>query len=366
MSDTMNNEYYPDSVSPPGETLEETLEALGMTQVELAERMNRPLKTINEIIRGKAIITPATSIQLEMVLGIPASFWNNREQAYREYLARQAANSNFADFITWAQRFPLKTMSELGWITTQYSEVNWVREILAFFGVASPDAWDDIWGQPEVSFRRSQAFASNPYAVAAWLRQGEVAARQIECAPYDQKAFRAAIEAIKPFTMYRPKHFVAQVRELCAQAGVALVFVPELPESRVCGATRWLHPNKALLQLSFRYRTNDHLWFSFFHEAGHILCHGKRQIFIEGTEREESDDERAADKFAEDTLISPGKYRQLRDMRSITAADIARYACILKIHKAIILGRLQHDNLVPVNRYNDMKYTLDPSEFDNL
>ena len=83
MSNVIQNQYTPDYVSPPGETLQEVLEERGMSQAELAERTGRPKKTINEIINGKAAITPETALQLERVLGIPASFWNNRERRYR-------------------------------------------------------------------------------------------------------------------------------------------------------------------------------------------------------------------------------------------------------------------------------------------
>ena len=83
MSDMGQNQYMPDNVSPPGDTLLETIETLGISQSELAERMGRPKKTINEIIKGKTAVTPDTALQLERVLGVPASFWNNRVRQYR-------------------------------------------------------------------------------------------------------------------------------------------------------------------------------------------------------------------------------------------------------------------------------------------
>ena len=58
MSNPIQNQYVPDVVSPPGETLLEILEDRGMSQAELAERTGRPKKTINEIIKGKAALTP--------------------------------------------------------------------------------------------------------------------------------------------------------------------------------------------------------------------------------------------------------------------------------------------------------------------
>ena len=78
------NQYQPDKVSPPGETLLEVLEDRGITQAELAERTGCPRKTIDEIVRGRAAITPETALQLERVLGVPASFWSARESQYRE------------------------------------------------------------------------------------------------------------------------------------------------------------------------------------------------------------------------------------------------------------------------------------------
>lgn len=89
MSSDIDNQYTPDYVSPPGETLQEMLEERGMSQTELAIRTNIPIKTINEIINGKAAITPETALQFERVLGAAVSFWNNRERHYREALAQQ-------------------------------------------------------------------------------------------------------------------------------------------------------------------------------------------------------------------------------------------------------------------------------------
>ncbi len=90
MNSMLQNEYHPDTVSAPGETLLETLEALNMSEAEFAKRMGCPIKAINEIIYNKAAITSETALQLEQILYIPASFWLKREQDYRESLTRLA------------------------------------------------------------------------------------------------------------------------------------------------------------------------------------------------------------------------------------------------------------------------------------
>ncbi len=111
-----NNEYHPDYVSSPGETLLETLDTIGMSQVELAKRMGRPVKTINEIIQKKAAITAETALQLEQVLHIPASFWLKREQQYRESLARLAEEQRLTDWVEWLKEIPIREMMSRGWI----------------------------------------------------------------------------------------------------------------------------------------------------------------------------------------------------------------------------------------------------------
>ncbi len=89
MTKAIQNQYHPDYVSAPGETLEEMLEERGITEAELAERTGIATKIINEIINGKTAITPEIALHLELVFGVPASFWNNREHRYQEFLARQ-------------------------------------------------------------------------------------------------------------------------------------------------------------------------------------------------------------------------------------------------------------------------------------
>src|SRR6266581_132260 len=99
--------YSPDTVSMPGETLQELLDERGMTQKDLANRMGRPIKTINEIVKGKAQITPETAVQLERALGLPAAFWNEREAHYRGYLAQVNAEYHAAQWIPWLNKLPL-------------------------------------------------------------------------------------------------------------------------------------------------------------------------------------------------------------------------------------------------------------------
>lgn len=348
------NEYIPDSVSLPGETLLETIETLGMTQVELAKRTGRPEKTISEIINGKTAISPETALQLEKVLNIPAHFWMNREQRYREFLARQEERKRFEANLEWLKEIPVRAMIKMGWIHLYKDKVDQLREVLSFFGVATPEQWKNIWLSRAAAYRQSPAFKNNPAAIAAWMRRGELEAQAIQCKPYDSARFGKTLRHIRALTGERAETFLPKLIDFCAVAGVAVVFVPELPETHVYGVTRWVSPTKAIVQLSLRGKTNDQLWFTFFHETFHILHHGKREIFIEakGTKDEK---EREADNFSADYLIPQEKWTHFRTRSSYNTQIVREFAAHIGIAPGIVIGRLQHEGLIPFNRLNNLK-----------
>ena len=359
MTDTMKTQYRPQTVSPPGETLAETLEELEMSQAELARRMGRPTKTINEIIQGKAAILPETALQLENVLGIPASFWMAREMAYRTALARSQRKTTVGshEAVEWASQFPCKEMAKWGWIRQLPRKAEYVQELFEFFGVASPRAWEATWSRPEVAFRRSLTKDGNRNAVAAWLRRGEIEAAGQKTGRYDEKAFRAALRRCRELTREDPETFCPTMQEACAIAGVAVLFVPELPGARVSGASRWLTPHRALIQLSLRFKTDDQLWFSFFHEAGHILLHTKRGIFIDdGTST--STQEKEANAFASSTLIPDEAFEHFSATCPFSTEAVLAFSDEQRIAPGIVVGRLQHERLVPYTHLNGLKRPL--------
>ena len=287
MTSIAANEYKPDFVSAPGEILQELLRERGLTQADLAERTGRPKKTINEIIHAKTAITPETALQLEHVLGVPASFWNNLESHYRESLARAEETERLAEYVDWLKGFPVAEMVKWGWIRSRKKKADKVRELLAFFGVASPAQWETVFATSQASFRQSTAFRINLGAVAAWLRQGELGARDIETKPFSRHAFRKALRSARTLTTEPAEVFQPKLEEFCASAGVAVVFLPTPTGCRASGAARWLTSDKAIIQLSLRGKSDDLLWFTFFHEAGHILRHGKRRVFLDATSGKE-------------------------------------------------------------------------------
>jgi HTH-type transcriptional regulator / antitoxin HigA len=360
MNSTVKNQYVPDQVSAPGETLLELLNERHMSQAELAERAGRPTKTINEIIKGKAAITPETALQLELVLGVPAYFWAAREQQYREFLARRREAEELASQIQWLDTVPYREMMKHGWIPKAKDEVRILQSVLRFFGVASTETWREVWGACNARFRKSSAFESSAGAVAAWLRKGELEAQKIRCETFSPVDFKRALSEIRGLTRDLSPNFDERLVQKCSAVGVRVVFVPELPRTCAWGATRWTSPSCALIQLSLRYKTDDHFWFTFFHEAGHILLHGKKNVFLENKENATDKPETEANTFASDWLIPQNVYRSFVKSGSWTnCQNIARFADQIGIAPGIVVGRLQHDRVIEHHRCYYLKKKLE-------
>jgi len=354
MSDTMLNKYIPDYLVTPGEVLDDYLEGLGMTQAELAARTGLTKKTVNEIIKGKSPITPETALKLERSLGRPAHFWNNLERQFQEDRTRFAEEKRLQSHLDWLKKVPVNHLANFEWISKERDKVSQLKEVLQFFGVASPEQWLTVWREHQVAYRQTQRFESCAESVSAWLRKGEIEAIKIQCPSFNIRRFQEVLDIIRELTVEAPNVFQDRLIELCASAGVALVFVPELPKIGVYGATRWLG-DKAVIQLSLRYKSNDHLWFTFFHEAGHIIKHGRKEIFIEGNGLDEQK-EKEADAFARDRLIPPAEFRQFLlswDGRSL--APVKAFAKKIKIASGIVVGRLQYDKHLPNSHGNKLK-----------
>ena len=353
MVNSSRNQYIPDYLVRPGEVLEEYLDVYGMSQAELAVRTGMAKKTINEIIKGKASITPDTALKLERALGRPAHFWSKLERQFQEDRTRLAEKERLEAHLGWLKKIPVNVMVKHGWLTKQKDKVAQLEEVLRFFGIASPDQWEGVWRGHQVSYRQTQRFETCAEAVSAWLRQGAIQVRQIQCEPFNRKKFQRVLESVRALTREEPQVLVPRLTELCAAAGVAVVFVPELPKTGVSGATRWIG-NKAVIQLSLRYKSNDQLWFTFFHEAGHILKHGRKEIFIE-TNGLDGEKEEEADAFARDKLIPPDQLHRFLQRWNHSNEEIVTFADRIDIAPGIVVGRLQHDGILPNSHGNRLK-----------
>jgi HTH-type transcriptional regulator/antitoxin HigA len=251
---------------------------------------------------------------------------------------------------------PMSDMVRRGWLPSETTTGARVAACLQFFGVSNIEDWHRRYQAMIASsaFKTSATKESTVGAVAAWLRQGEILASRIPCSRWNPASFQAELSNLREVTRQsKPEIFIAELVRRCANHGVALAVVPAPSGCRASGLTRFLSRSKALLLLSLRYRWHDSFWFSFFHEAGHLLLHSENAVFVEGIGTETTY-EHEANQFAEELLI-PSKYAaRLRNVAH-DAREIMRLAQELGVSRGIVVGQLHHKGIIGQERMNHLR-----------
>ncbi len=352
MDATTQHRYAPDVIWSPGDTLAEVLDDLDMTQAELARRTGLSTKHVNQVIRAAVGLTPDTALLLEKATGVSAAVWNSLEVTYQDYLTRKEEAQALAGDLAWLDLIPYRELVARGYVKNRSDAIDRLRELCRFFGVANYAAWQAVWQKP-TAYRTSRAFASHSGAIAAWLRIGELKAAQLSCEPFNKAALQAELQTLRQLTRDPdPSSWWPQLQQTCAGFGVAVVGEPEISGARINGAARWLSPEKAVVQLSFRHKWSDIVWFTFFHELAHLLIHSKKDAFINDP-GVHSGHEQEADAYASQLLIPRRREAELGGL--MTSADVQAFAEDLGIAPSIVVGRLQFEKRWPYNRGNELK-----------
>lgn len=347
-------EFHPDWASAPGDTIIDILNDQGISEMELAQRIGYSQQALADLLQGRATITIATAQKLERVLGASMQFWMSRDFQYR----RDAESLSSGDQ-EWLAELPIGDMIRFGGLAPIPRPSEELAACLRYFGVLSVANWMEKYSyvlrQQQVAFRSSHSFDSRPASVVAWLRQGEIGAEAIECNEWDAGGFKKSLLAIRELTRQKdPKSFLPVLRKLCAENGVAIVVARAPSGCRASGATRFLRRDKALLMLSFRYLSDDQFWFTFFHEAGHLILHGENGFFLEGSGINMTQQESEANKFSQEVLIPPEWRASFLALRANTR-DVIRFAVRLRISPGIVVGQMQFHGKINHTQLNRLK-----------
>jgi len=318
-----------------------------MKQSELARRMGVSEKYVIDLLGGNAPLSSETALRLERVLNVPARLWTNLELGYRDFLAREKEAMSLKKSISWSRRFPLREMAKLGWLERARDQLTNTHRLLTYFGCASEEQWHSVFNQTKVVYRHSAVQESDHFALMAWLRRGAIEAHDLELPRHEANLWSNALITIRRNISSDPDQFSRLMIGECTKAGVGLIFLPSLPKMAVSGACVWINKNPCIF-LSLRYKTDDHLWFSFFHEAKHVFQNVRKRLFVDEPRQAVRDPlEIEANRYAADTLIPEEAYKKFVAARYFDEASIKAFAREHHLTAGVIVGRLQHDNCVP-------------------
>ncbi len=345
-------EFQPNWSSPPGATITDILTERGISKGQLRDGLRETEGYVSELLEGRATITMRVAKGLSEFLGGSTEFWMARDAQYRTDAAHKPEDGR-----AWLKTLPLGEMIRFGWLSETPRPADELATCLNFFGVTTLEEWHRRYDRivSAAALRTSPSFDSDPSAVAAWLRRGQIEAEAIECEPWNLRRFRESLADVRALTrIEQPARFLPRLIKCCSACGVAVAVVRAPKGCRASGATMFLNSKKAMILLSFRFLTDDQFWFTFFHEAGHLILHGKDELFLEGMEGLSEAQEVEADAFAETTLIPPVNKDELLNLQS-EVRTIVRFARKLGVSNGIVVGQLQHFGKVPAKHFNNLK-----------
>lgn len=349
--------FEPEWASPPGATIARILDREKISVDDFAWELEISRSEVIDLCKGSLPINEEIAKRLEQVLRVSSDFWLEREAQYRGDCLKLAQRIPPSEGKAWLRKLPKNEMLSMGWVRHKPTEVEQLSEYLRFFDVSSIEHYErritQIAGRAK--FRTSETFKSEPNALGAWLRFGEIEARSIECSAWSVGKLRAAIPELRKLTLLRrPDQFIPKLQSICAKAGVAVVIAKAPKGCRASGATMFLSKEKALLLLSFRHLSDDHFWFSFFHECGHLILHPQEMLIVEGETAEDDPFEQEANQFASEVLIPPPWKQFLLTLRP-NRENIIRFSVRCGVSPGIVVGQLQHNKRISHNYLNFLK-----------
>ena len=334
--------------TPPGATIKEQLNDRKMSQKEFAARMDMSEKHISKLINGDVQLTPDVAVRLEVVLGVPAKFWNNLEAIYREKLIKVEAENKMEEDERLVKQLPYNEMAKYGWVKETRDSKERVVNLRKYFEVVELSLLENSQ-ITRIACRRLAVTEKGDFALLAWAQEAKLIARDVQTEAIDIKSMIKVIPQIRKMTLLKPEEFAVQLKSLLAKCGVALVFLPHLKGSFLQGAS-FIDGNKIVVGLTVRGKDADKFWFSLFHELAHIvLGHiGKPN----GTSEE---DEKDADIWARDILISKEEFEKFKQKKDNSRTNICEFAKQQGIASGILVGRLQNEGCIKHSMLNDLK-----------
>lgn len=349
----MTEKLRPARVSPPGAILKRELEARGWTQKDLAAIIGRPEQAISEIINGEKRIIAETAISFAQAFGTSAELWLNLQSNFDLWQAERkqspAGETEIQRKAKLYERAPVAELIKRGWIKKAQSLAVLEREFCRFFGITSPDDMPRF----AASFRHSEVRAPEVAAQMAWLARVD----QVAHPPRSRVFRRASIRAKLPelLTLSSSVELAAKALEWVSDQGIAVALVRHLPKTFMDGVAYVRPDGTPVIGLTLRYDRVDAFWFTLLHELAHLVLGHQGAHLDDLTQTLDVPDEREANDLAQRLLVPEAEMAQwLERHPRPTKAAIVVLAAQLRRDPGIVLGHLQHRQLVPYSHHRPL------------
>lgn len=298
----------------PGEYVEEWAEDEGLSQQRVADLLGCSRKHVNEIINGRAPITPDTAVRLERVTRIPARAWHKYEAMYRDDLARIASEQDLASHFSDIAPSAASYLRKIGATqATKKDPGKFVSDFLAFHRCGTWEAYEHLH---ESATRGDYALAALKDAksqldrtlLTTWLRAGEMseAFERGQHYKYDPDRLRNALPALRERAARPDATMLKDISEMLEDVGVVFMVVDPPEKFPLLGMTRWIDKKVPVIQQTGRWgkKCGFVIW-TLFHEIGHVLndLRGSMHLEYKTDTKRNTAAEKQANEFAFEVLF---------------------------------------------------------------
>ena len=338
------------TATPPGVTIKEQLDDRGMSQKEFASRMGLSEKHISKLINGEVHLTPDVAERLEMVLDIPARFWNNLEAIYQEKLIKVKRENELDEEKMLAKNYPYSSLVDWGIIPSTNKIEEKIINLRKFFEVSNLKLLKNKDLMP-IACRKLSDTEKSTYIMLTLAQYAKIKARNIEVGPFCVNTLKNEIESIRNLTTHVTMDFRKTLTNILSSCGIAIVYLPKIKGSFLHGISFYdNNTNKVVIGITMRGKYADRFWFSLFHEIAHVI---KGHIYKKNGTLDI--DEREADNVAADILIPKEDIDKFYRKKDYSIDAIKDFANSINVAVDIVIGRLQNDGKLKYNQFNTYK-----------
>lgn len=343
---------------PPGTYIEEWLEDHEpMTQKELAARLGTSPKHLNRLIGGYVPISVDMASKLAMVTGYPAEFWLTHQARYDARLAEvQVTEDDVATVKSILPGHCVSRLREAGIVKNTWRRPqDLVRELYARGQVACAAGFRTLCeGSGAVAYRQGSAYEVKSGAEWTWFELVDEQLATVEdVPPFDVDVLRSLIPSLRALSLEDPSSFVPSVTKMLRSAGVIFIAEPDVSGARMSGAS-FEHEGSPVIAVTDKQKREDVFWFTLFHEIAHVIHEDYKMGAVdrEETGTPKSAIEAKADEWAANALL-PDAYLESMS-QSYSIASVKALASEYSVSPAIVVGRLQHQRILPHSWGNDV------------
>ena len=343
----------------PGYYVAEIIEDMGISQAEFALRMGTTAKTLSKLVNGRISISDDLAKKLSAMLGISVDFWLNIQKEFDKKVIEIEQQKDIDLQIEIAKVIDYSFFEKVANLPHVRSFADKVVNLCKYLKIANLS----LLRKPDFLVNSRTGITTiddkNIINAQAWLQTALNCASAIETSSFNSDKLESYLPEIKSMTLQNPQDFLPMLRSIFSECGVAFVLLPHLKNSGINGAVKWVNNKRVVLAMNDRRTYSDTFWFSLFHEIKHVLQQKVNSTFVASTSDEwhnyNKKLENDADSFAQNYLIPKSEYNNFISKGRFFDADIIGFSQSIGIHPGIVVGRLQHDKIIPVNRCSSLK-----------